>query len=55
MGYGLRVLESYPWPTGTPGTVRPIPDAASREDAETVRRALPNANHWEVVELGEPS
>lgn len=50
MTYALRVLKSYPWDASCHGNVSGEFD--TRDDADEVRRAMPNGQHFEVVEIG---
>ena len=48
--WGLRALPSYPWgPMGPHSAVVGI--VPTREEAEEIRRAMPNGAHFEVVEV----
>lgn len=52
--YALRFLPSWPWTVGKPGEL--VGDGwmdTDRESLEEIRRASPNAEHYEVVELDD--
>lgn len=48
-GWGLRAKSSYPWHSD--GAVLGVDPPMTREEAEEVRRAMPNGEHFELVEV----
>ncbi len=49
--YALRVLPTYPWDPAHIGWTSTPYD--TREDAEEIRRAMPNGSHYEVIEIAD--
>ena len=50
--WGLRALPSYPWRSDTThAAIVGVAEPMTREEAEGIRRAMPNGEHFEVVEV----